>query len=165
MGEAGQVGSGRNFSVGLYKLDVPMGTYRWRCQFLKATAFLENWGFFHPQDGSRKLLIYIRAPDMIRKGRELSTMEQDKNDSSGRWGHRQPVHGSFAHSREPHDCQSGAPCIPLLPWENSFLLGNKGWRDEVEQLLRKPQAVEEESFYGGINLRRSVPHQCGLGRQ
>lgn len=161
MGEAGQAGGGRDFSVD-FKLDVPVGTYRWRCQFLKATAFLENWGFFNPQGGSRKLLTLIRAPELIRKGQGLSTMGQDEDDSSGRGEHRQPVLSSPAHSREPHDCESGAPCIPLLPRENSLLLGNKGWRGKVEQLLRKPQAAEEESFYGGINPRRSMPHQHGL---
>lgn len=30
------------------ELDVPVGTSSWSCQFLKATAFLENWGFLNP---------------------------------------------------------------------------------------------------------------------
>lgn len=74
-----------------FEPDVPKGTSRWRCQLLKASYFLDYWDFFFlpsppPRGGVvwGKLLILIRAPEMVRKGRGLSTMGPDKNDSSRR---------------------------------------------------------------------------------
>lgn len=80
---------------------------------------------------------------MIRKGQGFSKTGQDKNDSSVRWEHCQAVHSSPAHSRDPHHCQSGAPCTPLLTWKNSFLLGDEGWNGAV---------AEQATGYGGREL-------------
>lgn len=80
---------------------------------------------------------------MIQKGQGFSKTGQDKNESSVRWGHDQAAHSSPAHSGDPHHCQSGAPCTPLLTWENSFLLGDEGCSEAV---------AEKATGYGGRQL-------------
>lgn len=88
-----------------FEPDVPKGTSRWRCQLLKA-SFPGILGLLHPLSPQRgrslgKLLILIRAPEMIRKGRGLSAMGPDKNDSSRRWEHCQAVPSSPDHAENP----------------------------------------------------------------